>query len=82
MITLARPNAGDPRWRVFYTMPRSEKKCELALQEKDIEVFLPTCTRISQWSDRKKKITLPLFQNYIFARVDERDRIRLHFCKG
>lgn len=64
-------------WRVFYTSPRAEKKCEGRLTNKHIEVFLPTCTAIRQWSDRKKKVVEPLFKNYIFAKVDERDRLRV-----
>ena len=63
-------------------MPRSEKKCEKELIKKDIQVFLPKCTTVNQWSDRKKKVETPLFQNYIFARVDERDRIRVLQTKG
>ncbi len=64
-------------WRVFYTFPRAEKKCEDRLINKRIEVFLPTYTALRQWSDRKKKVVEPLFKNYIFAKVDERDRLRV-----
>lgn len=64
-------------WRVFYTFPRAEKKCEDRLKNKRIEVFLPTFTALRQWSDRKKKVVEPLFNNYIFAKVDERDRLRV-----
>lgn len=67
----------DQVWRVFYTFPRSEKKCEERLCERSIEVFLPKHTVIRQWSDRKKKVVEPLFRNYIFAHVDERDRLRV-----
>lgn len=64
-------------WRVFYTFPRAEKKCEDRLHDRRIDVFLPKYTAIRQWSDRKKKVVEPLFRNYIFARVDERDRLRV-----
>lgn len=64
-------------WRVFYTFPRAEKKCEDRLHDRQIEVFLPTYTVVRQWSDRKKKVVEPLFRNYIFARVSERDRLRV-----
>lgn len=64
-------------WRVFYTFPRAEKKCEKRLNEGGIEVYLPKHTVVRQWSDRKKKVVEPLFRNYIFARVDERDRLRV-----
>lgn len=64
-------------WRVFYTFPRTEKKVEDRLEERGIEVFLPKITVTRQWSDRKKKVVEPLFRNYIFARVDEGDRLRV-----
>ena len=64
-------------WRVFYTWPRAEKKAETRLEERHIEVFLPKITIVRQWSDRKKKVVEPLFRNYIFAHVDERERLRV-----
>lgn len=82
MIAKAHLDAGKPCWRVFYTMPRSEKKCEAELYKKGIEVFLPKYTEIKQWSDRKKRVTLPLFPNYIFACVHERDRLRVLQTRG
>jgi transcription antitermination factor NusG len=65
------------RWLVFYTRPRNEKKCEKKLREIGIEVFLPKCRVERQWSDRIKKVMLPLFPNYIFARVNEKERIKV-----
>lgn len=62
-------------WRVFYTKARSEMKCETRLEEKGLDVFLPKMEEVHQWSDRKKKVTVPLFRSYIFANVDERDRL-------
>ncbi len=67
----------DCPWRVFYTLPRAEKKCETRLAQRHVEVFLPTCEVVRQWKDRKKKVVEPLFKNYIFARVDEQDRLRV-----
>lgn len=64
-------------WRVFYTFPRAEKKAEKRLDDGRIEVFLPKHTVVRQWSDRKKKVVEPLFRNYIFARVDEKERLRV-----
>lgn len=69
--------ANERVWRVFYTFPRAEKKCEKRLQDRGMEVYLPKHTVVRQWSDRKKKVVEPLFRNYIFARVDERDRLRV-----
>jgi len=41
------------------------------LQRKGYEVFLPVQRIIRQWSDRKKKVTAPLFRSYIFVRESE-----------
>lgn len=64
-------------WRVFYTRARAEKKCEEELERRGIDVFLPKCEIVRQWSDRKKKVIEPLFPNYIFAHVDERERLQV-----
>lgn len=72
---IASPREGT--WRVFYTRARAEKRCEVLLHERNIEVFLPTQTVVRQWGDRKKKIVEPLFPNYIFAQVEEEGRLRV-----
>ncbi len=63
------------KWRVFYTQARAEKKCEERLVQRRVEVYLPTHKVVRQWKDRKKKVVEPLFRNYIFARVDEQERL-------
>jgi transcription antitermination factor NusG len=65
-----------PLWRVFYTRARAEKKTEKRLKQQGIDVLVPKKTELRQWSDRKKEVTVPLFRNYLFARVDEHDRLR------
>ena len=64
-------------WRVFYTAPRAEMKCEERLRELRLHVFLPKLVTEKQWSDRVKKVTEPLFRSYIFARVDEKERLQV-----
>lgn len=70
------------RWRVFYTAPRAEKKCEARMLEQDIEVFLPKITTKRKWKDRTKAVSEPLFRSYIFAHVDERARVDVLQMKG
>ncbi|MEX0771847.1 MAG: UpxY family transcription antiterminator [Balneolales bacterium] len=70
-------NNHKKKWLVFYTRARSEKVCEAQLKIKGIQVFLPKCIKVRQWKDRKKKVILPLFPNYIFALVDEYERIEV-----
>ena len=63
-------------WFALYTKPRHEFKALEQLKEIEIETYLPTITITKQWSDRKKKITEPLFKSYIFIYSDEVERNR------
>jgi transcription antitermination factor NusG len=54
-------------WLVFYTKSRQEKKVSELLSRRGIEVFLPLQKVMRQWSDRKKKVEVPLFNSYIFV---------------
>jgi transcription antitermination factor NusG len=58
-----------PSWHVFYTASRQEKKCEISLAVDGHTVFLPLSEQMRQWSDRKKKIKVPLFPGYIFVKI-------------
>jgi transcription antitermination factor NusG len=62
-------------WFVLYTKPRHEFKAEEQIKSLNIEVYLPTTTVVKQWSDRKKKVTEPLFKSYIFIYADEKERL-------
>lgn len=62
-------------WFALYTKPRCEFKAAGELEEAEINYYLPSITRIKQWSDRKKKITEPLLRGYIFIYADERERM-------
>ena len=62
-------------WFAMYTKPRHEFKAATQLEDNDIEYFLPTITKLKQWSDRKKKVTEPLFRGYIFIYGNEKDRL-------
>jgi transcriptional antiterminator RfaH len=62
-------------WFALYTKPRSEFKAEQQLTGVGIENYLPTVTRLKQWSDRKKKIITPLLGGYIFIFCNEADRL-------
>ena len=54
-------------WYLVYTIPNSEKKADLKLKQLGISSFLPLHTVVRQWSDRKKKLEVPLFPSYIFV---------------
>ncbi len=61
----------EKKWFVFYTKSRQEKKVNELLLKKKFEPFLPMQQVMRQWSDRKKKVTVPLFNSYIFVLVEE-----------
>ena len=61
-------------WYAVYTRPRSEKRVYEQLNDKNVETFLPLVTRTRQWKDRKKKVDMPLFNSYLFVRIDYKDR--------
>ena len=58
-------------WYVAYTKPRNEKKVAALLQQKGVEVYCPVQEEIRQWSDRKKKVSEPVFRSYIFVQLED-----------
>lgn len=57
------------RWLALYTRPRFEKKILKALEEQNIECYLPLIKTLRQWSDRRKWVEVPLFSSYVFVNV-------------
>jgi transcription antitermination factor NusG len=57
-------------WMALQVKSRSEKLVAFALNSKHIEVFLPLYTARRRWSDRVKQIELPLFDGYVFCRLN------------
>ena len=74
--------ADDAHWYALWTRSRHEQVVREQLEQKRIEVFLPTVTKWSRWKDRKKKIDWPLFPGYCFARFDARERLPIVKCTG
>lgn len=60
----------QPKWFAIYTKPRTEKKVNEQLQNYNYEVYLPLKKELRQWKDRLKKVELPLFNSYVFVRVN------------
>jgi len=57
-------------WYAIYVKSRQEKCVHDKLQNKGIKSSLPLQTVYRQWSDRKKKVEVPLFRGYIFVNID------------
>ncbi len=66
------PKETETNWYAVYTRPRSEKKVYELLNKNGFKSFLPLITTIRQWSDRKKKIKLPLISSYVFVKTNEK----------
>jgi len=65
----------DKAWFALYTKPRNEFKAAEQMESIGVEYFLPTITKVKQWSDRKKKIAEPLLRGYILIFTDEKHRV-------
>jgi len=63
-----------PKWYVAYTFPRSEKKAQSKLDAMGITSYLPMHQTLRTWSDRMKKLLVPLFPNYLFVNVSDKKR--------
>lgn len=61
-------------WYVVYTKPKWEKKVADKLTQIGIECYCPLITQVKQWSDRKKKVEVPLFNSYVFIQIEDTDR--------
>ena len=57
-------------WVALQVKPRSEKLVAIALNSKEIEVFLPLYAARRRWSDRIKELQLPLFDGYVFCKLN------------
>jgi transcription antitermination factor NusG len=64
-------------WYVLYLRSRYEKRVHGELMKRGIESFLPTVMEMRQWSDRKKKVEMPLFPGYDFVRINLKERLRV-----
>lgn len=61
-------------WYVIYTKPKWEKKVAEKLTQIGIECYCPLITKVKQWSDRKKKVEMPLFNSYVFVQLPDIER--------
>jgi transcription antitermination factor NusG len=69
-------------WYVVYTKPKWEKKVAERLNEIGVVAYCPLISKTSQWSDRKKIISVPLFNSYIFVHIEEKERNKVFEVVG
>jgi transcription antitermination factor NusG len=58
----------EDNWWVIRTKSKAEKKLAALLNDSGFEACCPTYTTIRQWSDRKKKVELPLISCVVFVK--------------
>ena len=61
-------------WYALYTESRQEKKVATRLAQLGIEVYCPLILHVRQWSDRKKKVEVPLLPSYVFVNLESHKR--------
>jgi transcription antitermination factor NusG len=61
-------------WLAAYTRSRHEQQVARQLGQKSLEYLLPTYKRLTRWSDRIRRVTMPLFPSYIFVHIREDER--------
>jgi transcription antitermination factor NusG len=67
----------EKKWYALYIKSRHEKKVTERLLSQGFEVFCPMIQTLKQWSDRKKKVSLPLIPSYIFVKIEEKNRTKV-----
>ena len=61
-------------WYALYTVSRQEKKVATRLAQLGVEVYCPLTIQVRQWSDRKKKVEVPLLPSYVFVNLEPNNR--------
>ncbi len=61
------------KWFVVYTKPRNELKVLDRLSDLDIEAYTPTRIELRQWSDRTKKVVVPLLPSMVLVQLTEQE---------
>jgi transcription antitermination factor NusG len=69
-------------WYAIYTKARNEKKVADELNKRGIIAYCPLLTQVKQWSDRKKKIEVPLISSYVFVQVEDKEREKVFAVNG
>lgn len=76
-------HGSDPAaWYAIWTRSRHEQVVRQQLEQKGIDVFLPTVLKWSRWKDRKKQVSWPLFPGYCFAKFSADQRVPVLKCTG
>jgi transcription elongation factor/antiterminator RfaH len=71
----SRDLAGNERWFLAHTQPKSEQRAELHLGAQGFRTYLPQIQKTVRHARQLKTVQAPLFPRYLFVILDlERDR--------
>ena len=70
------------KWFVLYTKPHHEIKVARALEKIGIKSYCPVINKLKQFSDRKKKVTMPLLSSYVLVKIANNDRNKVFGVPG
>ena len=70
------------KWFVLYTKPQCEIKVANALESIGIRSYCPVFKQVKQYSDRKKKVEMPLLRSYVMVKIEDKDRNRVFTVPG
>jgi len=75
-VPITRPSlAGNERWYLVHTLPKSEKKAELHLGAQAFRAYLPQFYKTIRHARQLRTVLSPIFPRYLFVILDlERDR--------
>ena len=69
-------------WYVLHTKPRNEKKVEEQLLSIGINAYCPKRTEIKFWSDRKKKVEVPVLPSMVLVKLNDNNINRVFESPG
>lgn len=69
-------------WYVLFTNARAEKKVAERLHALRVETFLPLEKTLRIWSDRKKKVEIPLIPSVVFVCTTSKELTDLYQVPG
>jgi transcription antitermination factor NusG len=72
----------EERWFALRVKSRCEKVVAAGAHHKGFEEFLPLYQGRHRWSDRYKSVEVPLFQGYVFCRLNPDRRLPLLTIPG
>jgi transcription antitermination factor NusG len=67
----------ESHWYAVYTSARHEKRVAEQLGQRGVSHFLPLKECIHRWKDRRMKVQLPYFPNYLFVNIEYSHRFQV-----